>query len=288
MSGRLFVIATPIGNLGDISSRVKEALSESSVIFAEDTRVSVNLLSHLGLQKKLISCHNFNEANRAESLEKYAIEGATIALISDAGTPLVSDPGHHVVQAALRLGMKVIPIPGPSAVLVALVGSGLPCDRFVFEGFLPDSRGERAKRLQKLKSEERTTVVFVSPHNIKKIIEECLEALGDRPACLARELTKFYEEFVRGSLTSILSHVQAGEVKGECVLVIGGALDDKAGRWTDDQVQARVKDLLQEGGRLKDVSSLVAKSSGWSSSDIYKIGLQISRELKGEIIDLEN
>lgn len=278
MSGRLFVVATPIGNLQDISPRVKDALAESSVIFAEDTRVSINLLSHLGLQKKLISCHNFNESNRAESLEKYAAEGETVSLISDAGTPLISDPGHHVVKEALRLGMKVIPIPGPSAVLVALVGSGLPCDRFVFEGFLPDGRGDRDKRLQKLKDEERTMVFFVSPHNIKKLIPECLEAFGaDRPACVARELTKFYEQFVRGSLAAILEHLQTHEVKGECVLIIGGAPEGGAVRWTAEQVTERVHELLAAGGRLKDVSSLVAKSSGWSASDIYKIGLKMAR-----------
>lgn len=281
MSGRLFVIATPIGNLGDISPRVKDALSESSVIFAEDTRVSINLLSHLGLQKKLISCHNFNEGQRAESLERYASEGATVSLVSDAGTPLISDPGHQVVREALRLGMKVIPIPGPSAVLVALVGSGLPCERFVFEGFLPDTKGDRTRRLEKLRTEERTCVLFVSPHSIKKIVAECLEVLGDRNACIARELTKFYEEFVRGNLSTLLEHVESHELRGECVLIIGGATEE-AGRWTDERVEERVRELLVEGGRLKDVSSLVAKSSGWSASDIYKIGLAVSRDLKNE------
>jgi 16S rRNA (cytidine1402-2'-O)-methyltransferase len=276
----LFVIATPIGNLADISLRVEDALTESSVIFAEDTRVSINLLSHLGLSKKLLSCHDFNEANRAESLERYAAEDQTVALISDAGTPLISDPGYQVVKEALRLGMKVIPIPGPSAVLVALVGSGLPCDRFVFEGFLPDKRGERSKRLEALKSEERTVVLFVSPHGIKKVVADCLESLGDRDACLARELTKFYEEFIRGKLSMILGHVQSREVKGEYVLVLGGADADRDNRWTSEQVEERVRDLLAEGGRLKDVSSLVAKSSGWSASDIYKKGLSISRKLK--------
>lgn len=281
MSGRLFVVSTPIGNLADISPRVKDALAESSVIFAEDTRVSINLLSHLGLSKKLISCHNFNESSRIEELERYAAAGQTVAIVSDAGTPLISDPGYQVVRAALRLGMKVIPIPGPSAVLVALVGSGLPCDRFVFEGFLPDSRADRLKRLEILKFEERTAVLFVSPHGIKKVVADCLEVLGDRDACLARELTKFYEEFIRGKLSAILAHVQSQEIKGECVLIVGGADLKEEHRWTDEQVEERVRELLIEGGRLKDVSSLVAKVSGWTSSDIYKIGLRISRELKG-------
>jgi 16S rRNA (cytidine1402-2'-O)-methyltransferase len=276
LSGTLFIVSTPIGNLGDISPRVKHALSESTVVLAEDTRVSVKLLHHLGLKTPLLSCHEFNEGRRADLLQEHASAGNSVALVSDAGTPLVSDPGYQIVRKAIELGMQVIPIPGPSAALAALVGSGLPSDRFAFEGFLPDKAGDRDKRLRKLANDDRTLIFFAPPHGIAMVLSSLLEYFGDRDACLARELTKKFEEFIRGSLSKLHRHVETEPVRGEYVIVVAGASADSAQSKTDESdVRDRLRVLLDSGARLKDACSLLAKETGWASSDIYKIGLSL-------------
>lgn len=168
----LYLVGTPIGNLGDISQRVRDVLTESDIVLAEDTRVSSNLLRHLNLKKQLLSCHDFNEAHRSEELEKWHIQNMKVALVSDAGMPLVSDPGYKIVQRAIDLGMKVCPIAGPSSALLALVGSGLPCDRFSFEGFLPDKTGERKRRLQKIRDDDRTLIFFVAPSSLVSTLRD--------------------------------------------------------------------------------------------------------------------
>lgn len=275
MSGTLFIVSTPIGNLGDISPRVKEALSESTLVLAEDTRVSVKLLFYLGLKTPMLSCHEFNEARRTEVLAEHAAAGHAVALVSDAGTPLVSDPGYQIVRKAIELGMKVVPIPGPSAALAALVGSGLPSDRFSFEGFLPDKAGDRQKRLDKLAPDERTLIFFVSPHNLADTLDEMLGAFGDRSACLARELTKLHEEFVRGSISQLIRHVQTEPIRGEYVVVVGGAEREASLKATEAEVRERLGALLARGGRLKEVAGVLAKETGWASSEIYKLGLEL-------------
>lgn len=275
MSGTLFIVSTPIGNLRDISPRVKEALSESTLVLAEDTRVSVKLLFHLGLKTPMLSCHEFNEARRTEVLAEHAAAGHAVALVSDAGTPLVSDPGYQIVRKAIELGMKVVPIPGPSAALAALVGSGLPSDRFSFEGFLPDKAGDRQKRLEKLAADERTLIFFVSPHNLADTLAEMLSAFGDRPACLARELTKLHEEFVRGPISQLIRHVETEPIRGEYVVVVGGAEREASLKATEDEVRERLGALLARGGRLKEIAGVLAKETGWASSEIYKLGLEL-------------
>jgi len=274
LSGRLFIIATPIGNLGDLTQRAKEALTESELILAEDTRVTIKLLNHLGLKKRMVSCHDFNEGERASLLEKMAAEGSTVALACDAGTPLISDPGFQIVSKAIALGMQVVPIAGPSAFLLALEGSGLPCDRFAFEGFLPDRPGDRRKKLQSLRSEERTLIFYVSPHDLVSTLEELIETFGDRRACLARELTKLHEEFVRGTLGDLKRRAAQSRVRGECVLVVHGCPAGRAERLDRRTVAERLAELLKSGARLKDASALVAAESGWSRSEVYKLGLE--------------
>ncbi|MBX9723009.1 MAG: 16S rRNA (cytidine(1402)-2'-O)-methyltransferase, partial [Candidatus Obscuribacterales bacterium] len=204
MPGTLYIVGTPIGNLEDISPRVKRTLNEVDAIFAEDTRVSIKLLSHIGVSKTLISCHDYNEAGRTSEMPKFASEGKSVALISDAGMPLVSDPGYKMVREAIQLGMKVVAIPGPSSVLQALVASGLPSERFAFEGFLPDKSGERRKRLEKLKDDDRTLIFFLPISDINKVLTDINEIMGNRDACLCREMTKFYEEYIRASVLDIL------------------------------------------------------------------------------------
>ncbi|HEY9790149.1 MAG TPA: 16S rRNA (cytidine(1402)-2'-O)-methyltransferase [Candidatus Obscuribacterales bacterium] len=271
MSGTLFIVSTPIGNLGDISPRVKDALFESAIVLAEDTRVTQKLLFHLGIKTPLVSCHEHNERGRFNVIEQAAASDTAVALVSDAGTPLVSDPGYQIVRKAIELGLKVVPIPGASAALAALVGSGLPSDRFTFEGFLPDKTGDRMKRLEKCRDGDRTLIFFIAPSNLATVLGEMCELFGDRPACLGRELTKLHEEFIRGSLSRLKQHIEENGTRGEYVLVVGGA--DGAKKATQEAVQARLEELLSGGAKLKEASSILSRETGWPSSQIYKLGL---------------
>ncbi|MBX9685451.1 MAG: 16S rRNA (cytidine(1402)-2'-O)-methyltransferase [Candidatus Obscuribacterales bacterium] len=274
MAGKLYIVGTPIGNLEDISQRMKNILNEVDVVFAEDTRVSIKLLSHIGVSKTLISCHDYNEAARSNELKRYAESGRSVALISDAGMPLVSDPGYKFVQEALRLEMEVIGIPGPSSVLLALVGSGLPCERFAFEGFLADKAGERKERLQKLKDDDRTLIFFVSIHDLEKTLKDINEIMGNRAACICRELTKLHEEYIRKPVLDLLEILKERQLKGECVLVIEGARQASE-LMSEAELSKRLSELLASGARLKDASAVLAKESGWNASDVYKLGLKL-------------
>ena len=274
MDGKLYIVGTPIGNLEDISLRVKRTLNEVDLIFAEDTRVSIKLMSHLGISKTLVSCHDFNEAGRINELKKHAEASHSIALISDAGMPLVSDPGYKLVQAAISFGMQIIAIPGPSSVLSALVGSGLPCERFAFEGFLPDKSGERRKRLERIKDDDRTQIFFLPITDIPKVLPDILEVMGNRPAALCRELTKLHEEYIRASVKDILEIAKTRQLKGECVFVLAGS-SKEAELMSKEELSERLESMLSAGARLKDAAGLLARESGWASSDIYKIGIKL-------------
>lgn len=279
LSASLYIISTPVGNLGDLSKRAAEALQSADLILAEDTRVTEKILRHLGLHKRLVSCHDYNERSRLALLDEVCQAGLTVALVSDAGTPLVSDPGFQILRKAIDLGLAVIPIPGPSAFLIALVGSGLSCDRFTFEGFLPGRKGERLKRLAALSSEERTMVFYLAPHDAATLLAEMSAVFGNRAACLARELTKLYEEFVRGDLTSILSRVKAERLRGECVLVVAGAAPEK--KSAETEVRDDLHQLLAGGARLKEAAAVVAKRHGWASAAVYRLGLSMKEQSSG-------
>ncbi|MBX9692790.1 MAG: 16S rRNA (cytidine(1402)-2'-O)-methyltransferase, partial [Cyanobacteria bacterium] len=220
MSGKLFIISTPIGNLGDLSSRTKEALSQSDILLVEDTRVTIKLLNHLGLSKKMVSCHKFNEQSRLDIVRNAAENGQTVALVSDAGTPIISDPGHRVVACALELGMTVVPIPGPTALIQALVASGLPCERFAFEGFLKDSESDLRKQLEPLREDSRTLIFYISPHGLERKLSVLRSIFGERRACLARELTKLNEEYIRAPLSELEDHLSPENLRGEFTLLI--------------------------------------------------------------------
>lgn len=218
----LYIIPTPIGNLGDITLRALELLRSVDVILAEDTRTSGILLKHYSISKPLQSFHNFNEHKVLGTLVNRLEKGEIMALVSDAGTPGISDPGFLIIRACLQAGLAVECLPGATAFVPALVKSGLPCDRFVFEGFLPHKKG-RQTAMKKLAEEERTMVFYESPHRLVKALEQFIEYFGaDRPASVSRELTKKFEETVNGPLQEVLAHFQAKEVKGEIVIVVAG------------------------------------------------------------------
>jgi len=220
---KLFLVPTPIGNLGDITLRAIELLSEVDLILAEDTRKSGILLKHLQISKPIHSHHKFNEHRTIESLVQRLLGGTSIALITDAGTPGISDPGFLLVRACIKEGILVETLPGPTAFVPALVNSGLPCEKFVFEGFLPQKKG-RQKRLSELATETRTMVLYESPYRLVKTLSQIAEHFGpDRKASVSRELTKVHEETVRGTLVELAQHFGQGTVKGEIVIVVEGS-----------------------------------------------------------------
>ncbi|SYZ73327.1 Ribosomal RNA small subunit methyltransferase I [Candidatus Zixiibacteriota bacterium] len=225
--GILYLVPTPIGNLGDITPRALEILKGAELIACEDTRLSGRLLAHFGIQKKLISYHDFNEEARLPRLLKILQEGGNVAVVTDAGSPGLSDPAYRIIRAAIDNNIAVSPLPGANALIPALTGSGLPLDRFFFEGFLPNKSGARRNRLNSLRDLEHTLIFYESPFRIEKTLNDALDILGDREACIAREISKIYEEFIRGSLSKILEGIKGRHIKGEIVFLIAGALKKK-------------------------------------------------------------
>jgi 16S rRNA (cytidine1402-2'-O)-methyltransferase len=267
MSGVLRLVATPIGNLEDITYRAVRVLRESDLIACEDTRQTRKLLDHYGIQTPTISYHDHNEASRAADLAARLASGAQIALVSDAGTPLVSDPGYRLVRAAIEAGAKVEPVPGPSALIAALAASGLPTDSFRFCGFLPSKSGQRTRLLESLAGEESTLIFYEAPHRILESLEAIAQVMGPRPVVVARELTKLHEEFLRGSAVEILAQLAARDsVKGEITLLIGKAAE----RPVDDTPLTEAVDKLVRGGMPKmDAIKQVARERGMSKRDVY-------------------
>ncbi|MFH1830828.1 MAG: 16S rRNA (cytidine(1402)-2'-O)-methyltransferase [Pseudomonadota bacterium] len=222
MSGILYIVATPIGNLEDITLRAVRVLEEVDLIAAEDTRHTRKLLTHFKIHTKLTSFFEGNEREKTRAVIEALESGSDVALVSDAGTPCISDPGYPLLRTAIQAGIKVVPIPGPSALSAAISAAGLSTDRFTFIGFLPDKSGKRRTKIEELKDLTHTLVIYVSKWKGATVIEDCLEILGDRNACLCRELTKVHEEFVRGTLSDILTSIQNNPPKGEMTLVISG------------------------------------------------------------------
>lgn len=269
MTGTLFLVGTPIGNLGDIAPRAVDTLAAVDLIAAEDTRRTGRLLAHLDLaDRKLVSFFEGNERERTEELLRRLRDGATVALVTDGGMPTISDPGFRLVRACAAEGIDVRVVPGPSAAIAALAISGLPTDRFVFEGFLPRKAGERRKRWDALAGDPRSVVCFESPRRLVGMLAEALELLGDRPAAVARELTKLHEEVLRGSLSELLARLRDTTLKGEVVVVIGGA-DDR--RPADVQALAdEARSLVMGGMRAREAARAVAERHGASANEIYR------------------
>ena len=220
--GKLFVVATPIGNLSDITQRAVETLKSVDFIAAEDTRTSSVLLKHFGISKPMVSFHSHSGINRTTEIVRKISDGATAALVTDAGTPGISDPGYSLVRDAVEAGIEVVPIPGPTAFVTALSSSGLRTDRFVFEGFLPVKKGRQTK-LRQLSLETRTIIFYESPHRIEKTLVDLKENFGDRRCVVAREFTKIYESFYRGSFSQVMDLIGASEKRGEFVIIVEGA-----------------------------------------------------------------
>ncbi len=267
MPGTLYLIATPIGNLEDITYRAVRLLGEADLIACEDTRQTRKLLDHYGIRKPTVSYHEHNEAERAAELAVRLLAGETVALVSDAGMPLVSDPGYRLVRAAIENGIPVQPVPGPSAALAALAASGLPTHAFYFGGFLPSKPGQRAKTLQALAAETATLVFYEAPHRLVEALEAIETVLGPRPMVVARELTKLHEEFLRGTAAEIRAQLAERDgVKGEITLLIGKA---DAPAPDDTPVEEAVESLLRAGVARMDAIKQVARRRGLSKREVY-------------------
>lgn len=271
-AGCLYLVATPIGNLEDITLRALRILKEADQIACEDTRHTQKLLNHYNISKPLVSYHEHNEMTRAPELVLAMEQGQQIAVVSDAGMPLVSDPGYRLVTLALRHHIAVIPIPGPSALLAALSASGLPNEEFLFAGFLPARSGERQRALERLRIEDRTIILYEAPHRIEETLADAREILGDRPACLAREVTKLHEEFRRGTLTELITSLSDKPVRGEITLLVGAVPEEQraAQRDTSQSLADRVDELIRQAKLdRKEALKLAAKERGLTKRAAY-------------------
>ena len=271
MPGILYIVATPIGNLEDITFRALRVLREVDVIAAEDTRHTQILLSHHDIHTPLTSYHEHNEKTKAQELVTRLARGKNIALVSDAGTPAISDPGFRLVVQAIRAGVRIIPIPGASALTAVLSATGLPTDRFVFEGFLPAKKKLRRERLQTLRDETRTLIFYEAPHRLKDTLDDIHELLGNREAVLAREVTKIHEEFLRGLVSTLVRELGSGEVRGEVTLIISGSAGES--RVNEDLLKAEIRELKGQGLRVKEIAEVLGEKFGYSKKDIYRLAL---------------
>ena len=275
-TGSLVLVATPIGNLGDLSPRALSALESADLICCEDTRRTRTLLSAMDLRAagRLVSLHEHNERDRTASVLDAVALGKAVVVVSDAGTPGLSDPGSRLVKAALDAGLHVSTVPGPSAVLAALVISGLTTDRFVMEGFLPRRGPERTKQIASLRGEERTCVLFESPRRLRATLVELAEALGDsRQAVVARELTKIHEETLRGSLAELARNLEGVEVRGEVVLLLAGAEPLEGAVIDDEAILSAVRRARENGASLRDAAAMVAEALGVQRRRVYELAL---------------
>lgn len=268
--GVLYLVGTPIGNLADVSPRARLVLAEVDHLACEDTRRSGLLLQALGLKRYLISFHQHNQASRLPQLLERLAAGESVAVISDAGLPGISDPGEALVAAARQQGRPVICVPGPCAITTALVSSGLPCDRFCFEGFLPPRSAPRRQRLEALATEERTLVFFEAPHRLLALLEDLLAVLGDRPLRVARELTKRHEEQVGPTVSAALAHFRVHSPLGECTVVLGGA-PVAVPEWDEGALREALAVLLAEGLSAKEASQRLAERTGHRRRDLYAL-----------------
>ena len=268
MSGTLYIVATPIGNLEDITYRAVRVLGEVDRIACEDTRQTRKLLDRYGISKPLVSYHEHNEQGRTGELLRDLEAGMSIALVSDAGTPLVSDPGYRLVQAAREKGIAVSPLPGPSAILASLSASGLPTDSFLFLGFLPAKAGQRRRVLEQHQAIPATLVCYEAPHRAQETLEDIAATLGPRPVVLARELTKIHEEFLRGTAAELAATLrERGPLKGEITLIIGKAEGVAA---DDSPIDESVEKLIEAGLSRMDALKTVARTRGLSKREVYK------------------
>jgi 16S rRNA (cytidine1402-2'-O)-methyltransferase len=274
MSGTLYLVATPIGNLGDISPRMAETLASCDFVAAEDTRVTLKLLNHLGIKKPLVSYYEHNRAESGEKILRRLLNGETCALVSDAGMPAVSDPGQDLVALCAKNGVKVLAIPGPCAAVTAVALSGLPSGRFCFEGFLSTARKSRFEHLNALKAEPRTMIFYEAPHKLLATLRDMLESFGDRRVAVCRELTKLHEETLHTTLSGALEHFEQTPPRGEFVLVVEGAQEEKAPAGTLEDAAQRAIALRGEGMSLKDAVRQASSETGFPKNAVYAAVLE--------------
>lgn len=276
--GILYLVATPIGNLEDITARALRTLREVSLVAAEDTRTARNLLSHFQIVKPITSYFEHNKLSKLNTILD-ALAHGDVAVISEAGLPGLSDPGYELVRAAIERGIRVVPIPGVSALTTALVASGLPTDQFVYVGFLPRQKNARRQLLQSMVNEPRTIVAYEAPHRLRESLDDILAVLGDRAICVARELTKIHEEFFRGSVTQARAHFAENAPRGEFTLVIAGTTADEqppvaeAEQWDDARVIATVNELIASGVARTEAVKRIAREANRDRREVYQLTL---------------
>lgn len=272
--GKLIVVPSPIGNLDDMSKRVTKALKESDLNACEDTRTTGRLLKHIDSKVQAIAYHMHNEMGKSEDILKLLEEGKTIALVSDAGMPGISDPGRILIDRAIEGGHEVSVLPGPSAFVTALVGSGLPTNRFTFIGFLDKNRTKRKKDLEELKDKRETLIFYEAPHRLKEFLSLLYEVLGNRRACLSRELTKIYEEYERGHLKDLIAIYDDKEARGEYVIILEGKTEEELReeikiKHEKISIEDQVKELMEKGHSKMDAVKITAKERGLKKNEVY-------------------
>ena len=279
MSGKLYLVSTPIGNLQDLSPRVRDTFEKVNLILAEDTRITIKLLNHLGIKRRMLSCHEHNEFSRLKIITEAAHLNHDIALVCDAGTPLISDPGKGIVEQAINCGMTIVPIAGPNAGILALIASGLPCERYVFEGFLPQKKNLLEERLTKLQFEERTIIFYEAPHRLIKSLQAIYNAFGDRNVCLAKEISKLHEQFMRASLSTIISRLNEVKILGEYVIVLAGydkqALADKSNN--QEEMEALIRTMLAKKETVKNIVKTITEEFPKKRSEVYQLVLFLKK-----------
>lgn len=269
MSGVLYVVGTPIGNLSDMSPRAAKTFEECDFIAAEDTRVTVKLLNHLGLKKPMVSYYEHNKRDRGGEILSRILGGENCVLVSDAGMPAISDPGEDLVAVCHEHGVKVCAVPGPTAFATAVAVSGLPTGRFTFEGFLSVNKKSRKEHLDEVKNETRTMIFYEAPHKLPATLKDMAAAFGDRRIAIVREITKIHEEIIRTTLSEAAEKYANGEIKGEIVLVIEGAKKQKL-KWTLEDAVNIAKDYMEKGESVSGASKLAARETGIKKGEIYK------------------
>jgi 16S rRNA (cytidine1402-2'-O)-methyltransferase len=269
--GTLYVVGTPIGNLEDVSLRALRILGEVDLIAAEDTRRTRKLLTHYGIETPLISYHEHNRLTKLDALLS-TLQQKDVALVSEAGMPGLSDPGYELIEAAIARGIRVVPVPGPSALITALVVSGLPTDSFLYLGFLPRRQKERRQLLASVAGERHTLVAFEAPHRLRASLSDLKDVLGDRRMAIARELTKVHEEVWRGSIGQALAHFEESPPRGEFTLVIKGAEEERV-TWNEERVVEALAELMAEGVEKKEAIKAVSELAGWPKREVYKLAL---------------
>jgi 16S rRNA (cytidine1402-2'-O)-methyltransferase len=275
MAGTLYLVATPIGNLGDISTRALETLRQVSFVACEDTRHSRVLLDHFGISADTVSLPAFAEGQRAGRILDRLEAGEDCALVTDAGSPGISDPGEKLVAEALERGLKVVPVPGPTALVAALSASGLPTARFHFLGFLPRKGPERQAMLEEVAPLSATIALYESPRRLAETLVDLKDVLGERRAVVARELTKMHEEFARGTLSELAARYAAEEPRGEVVVLVEGRTGEH--RWSEEELRRALEEGLGRGEKLKALSTELARRAGWSGQDVYRLGLGLKK-----------